>query len=341
MVASTTNFRRLVNNLPTDFDPVADCWGLLFLNMGGPEALEDIEPYLYNIFSDASIIRLPLSFILQKSLARLIASRRTPGVREHYRLIGGGSPLLKWSRKVADDIEKNLRQYYPNMISLVGMRYSPPFIGEAMDKANAAGCRHLMVVPFYPHYSLVTTGTALMEINRWLSSNSAKLSASVISDWHDCPGYIELLKVKISEAMNKVENPDMARLVFSAHSLPLKIVKSGDPYVDQVRRTVSLAGEGYDYILGFQSRSGPVKWQGPETVEIVDKLGREGVREIVIVPISFVSDHIETLYEIDIEMKELALRAGIKSLIRTESFNDDPRFISFLSEMISRRLESI
>jgi len=311
MPGTLSEYNRFVESPVSGFDYKSDRWGVLFLNMGGPETLDDIKEYLYNIFSDRTIIKLPLSSLMQKPLARFISSRRTPKVQEHYRMIGGGSPLLKWSKAIADGVETSLAEKYPKVMAFVGMRYTAPFIQNELDRAVESGCKHILIVPFYPHYSLVTTGTALNEVDEWLRKNNNRASISIIPDWHDKPGYIDLLKTKISDAMRKAADKNKARLVFSAHSLPLKIVEQGDPYVGQVRRTAALAGEGYDYILAFQSRTGPVKWQGPDTVDIVKKLGTEGVKELVIVPISFVSDHIETLHEIDIEMKATAKEAGI------------------------------
>ena len=310
-----------------------DKWAALFLNMGGPETLDDVEPYLCNIFSDRSIIKLPLSFLLQKPLARFISSRRAPKTREHYETIGGGSPLLKWSRLAAEGVAGNLEEKYPNIGAFVGMRYTPPFIKDQLTLLAREGYKHIVVVSLYPHYSLATTGTALQEVIDWLENDGNKtgLTLSVISNWYDRPLYIDLLKARIARAMQQVADLKEARLLFSAHSLPVKMIEKGDPYLDHIRRTVSLAGEGYDYILSFQSRSGPVRWLGPETAATIQELGRSGVRELVVVPISFVSDHIETLHEIDIELRDLATDSGIKNFVRIESFNDDPRFIALLT----------
>lgn len=331
---------RYLENPSGHFDFENEKWGVLFLNMGGPETTDDIESFLYNLFSDPYIIKLPLSSILQKPLARFISSRRAVKVKGNYEAIGGGSPLLKWCRLEADGVKKELAEKYPRAETFVGMRYTPPFIGETMDRAAEAGCKHIVIVSLFPQYTLATTGTALAEICDWFKKNRTDITFSIIASWHNHPGYIELLRKYIAEAMAASEASVKPKLLFSAHSLPVKLVKSGDPYLNQVTETVRLAGEGYDYTLSFQSRSGPVRWLEPETKITVEKLGHNGVGELVIVPVSFVSDHIETLHEIDIELKELALASGIKKFIRTRSFNDDPRFIKLLAGMVRDKIDS-
>jgi len=315
-------------------------WAALFLNMGGPEKLDDVEQYLYNIFSDPYIIKLPLSFILQKPLARLISSRRAPKSRANYEAIGGGSPLLKWSRIAAENTEKKLKDNYPQIASYIGMRYTPPFIPDQLDRIAGTGVKHIVVVSLYPHYCRATTGTALREIIGWLDGKGKKhdVTISVISEWYDHPQYIDLLNHRIVQTMNKTDDPRSAKLLFSAHSLPVKMIEQGDPYLEQVKKTAALAAGDFEYILSFQSRSGPVRWQGPETAATVRDMGKLGVKELVVVPVSFVSDHIETLHEIDIELRELAAASGIKNFMRIESFNDDPRFIGLLADMIRDKI---
>ncbi|MEW5925714.1 MAG: ferrochelatase, partial [Candidatus Zixiibacteriota bacterium] len=174
----------------------------------------------------------------------------------------------------------------------------------------------------------------------WLKADGSRseLTFSVISEWYDNPQYIELLRNRIKMAMDKTSHREKTGLLFSAHSLPVKMIEAGDPYLEHVKRTAALAGEGYDFILSFQSRSGPVRWQGPETTAVIKELGQSGLKSLVVVPVSFVSDHIETLHEIDIELKELANASGIEEFIRMESFNDDPRFIQLLTDLIEEKI---
>jgi ferrochelatase len=320
------------------FDFGEEKWGVFFLNMGGPETTEDVRSYLYNIFSDKNIIRLPFSSMLQKPLARLISSRRAPKVIQRYQMIGGGSPLLKWTRLAASGVKRELSKQYPHVEVFAGMRYTEPYIPEELDAAVDEGCRHLVIVPMYPHYCLATTGTALIEVAEWLEDSDSDLSISLIEEWHDHPTYIDLLRRNIDQALEQFGEGERPKVIFSAHAIPQKLADSGDPYIDLVKESVDLAGEGLDYILTFQSRTGPVTWVGPDTLKTVKMLGHQGVTNMVIVPISFVSDHIETLHEIDIELKEAAESAGVKKFVRIESFNDDIRFSTFLADLVEEKI---
>lgn len=335
------NLRRHPRSLeyPAEkYDFAADPWEVMFLNMGGPETVADVKEYLYHIFSDPAIIRLPMSWLLQKPLARFIASRRAPKVARRYRDIGGGSPLLKWTLLQADGVEQALIDKYPSIETSVGMRYFRPYIGAELDSAALTGRKHVVLVSLYPQYCLATTGTAIGEVVRWLEANpDADLTVSLIDQWHDRPAYIALLRERIERAMAQVDGTP-AKLVISAHAIPQRLADAGDPYITQVRRTAQLAGEGYDWMLTFQSRTGPVAWVGPDTLETVRTLGRQGVTDVVVLPISFVSDHIETLHEIDIELREAALSGGVRRFVRTESFNDDPKFAAFLAGLVEEKI---
>lgn len=336
----TTALERLrsLSGDKSHFDPAHDTWGVLFVNMGGPEAIAQIKPYLYNIFSDSAIIHLPLSWLLQKPFARLIASLRTPKVAARYNLIGGGSPLLRYDRKLADGVKQILSADYPKLRIYIGMRYIEPFIGAQLEKAIVDGCRHLLIIPMYPHYCLATTGTALTVVADFLRRSSPGLSIDVIPDFHKHSGYITLLRSRIRQAFSRTEPGMKARLLFSAHSIPEELRRSGDPYVEQIERTCQLAGEGYDYSLSYQSATGPVKWVGPDTLATIEKLASDGIEQLVIVPISFVSDNIETLYDIDIVMRERCHQLGMKPLLRTSMFNGEADFVEFVSGLVRERM---
>jgi len=331
---------RWCDNPASAFDLAKDRWGILFLNMGGPENTTGVHDYLQNIFEDPDIIKLPLSFLLQKPLARVIASRRTEKVIERYNLIGGGSPLIKWSQAVADGVNENLLGEYPRIRTAIGMRYTSPFINSALDELNQKGCRFILIIPLYPHYSRVTTGTALKQVIKWLSKNKSECRLKVIWDWHDNREYVSLLRQYINTSMSSLNKSDETRLMFSAHAVPVKLAQGGDPYVKQIETTARLAGEGFNYILSYQSRTGPVKWVEPDSKDMVNKYGQEGIKNLVVVPLSFVSDHIETLYELDIELKEIAHSAGIENFIRVPAFNDDPEFINMLADFVRAHIKS-
>ncbi|MEE9443270.1 MAG: ferrochelatase [candidate division Zixibacteria bacterium] len=336
-------FKSLSNYLeyPADeFDFSAKKWGVLLLNMGGPNTLDDIQPYLFNLFCDKNIIKLPLSILLQKPLARFISNRRAQKVRARYEMIGGGSPQLKWTKLEAGGLEKLLSESFPEVKTYIGMRYTPPSIHDKLDRAVKDGCEHIIILPLYPHYTLATTGTSLADIIKWVRHSQSDISISLIPHWYDHRDFISLLRSRINDGISKMPDKNNIHILFTAHSLPVKLVESGDPYVTQVKETVRLAGKGHQYHLSYQSRSGPVKWLEPETKSLIKKLGNDGVKNLVVLPVSFVSDHIETLHEIDIELKEIALESGIVNFIRTESFNDDPKFIELLDSLVREKIEA-
>jgi ferrochelatase len=174
----------------------------------------------------------------------------------------------------------------------------------------------------------------------WIENTEADITLSIIDDWQDRPAYIELLRQRIDAAFEQFDKTASPKLIFSAHAVPQKLAASGDPYVARIKETSALAGDGYDYLLTFQSRTGPVAWVGPDTLKTVRSLARKGVTDMIIIPVSFVSDHIETLYEIDIELKEAALKAGVRNFVRIESFNDDPRFGDMLADLVEEKISS-
>jgi ferrochelatase len=338
MIEAIKENPRFLENPGRQIDFGEEKWGVFFLNMGGPETTDEVKTYLYNIFSDRNIIRLPLSTFLQKPLARFIASRRAPKVIRRYQMIGGGSPLLKWTRLAASGVKRELSKQYPQVEVFAGMRYSEPYIEDELEAAADEGCRHLVIVPMYPHYCMATTGTALAEVAEWLEETEEKMTMSIIENWHNHPRYIALLRRNIDLAGEQFKEGERPKIIFSAHAIPQKLADSGDPYLSQIKETAALAGEGHDYVVTFQSRTGPVTWVGPDTVKTVKSLGARGVANMIVVPISFVSDHIETLYEIDIELKEAAEAAGVKNFVRTASFNDDPQFAELLADLVEEKI---
>ncbi|MCX6831950.1 MAG: ferrochelatase, partial [candidate division Zixibacteria bacterium] len=266
-----TSIERIesVTGSKSGFDPARDIWGVLFVNMGGPETTDQIKPYLRSIFSDRAIIRLPLAFLLQKPFARLISTLRTPRVAARYRLIGGGSPLLRYDRKLAEGVRKTLTAEFPNLRTYIGMRYIEPLIDAQLQQAIDDGCKHLVVIPMYPHYCLATTGTALNVIADFLSVHRGAISVDIVEHWHDCGGFIALLRTRIEQALAQANPAARTQLLFSAHSIPESIRRAGDPYVDQIAHTCRLAAHDHDYLLSFQSATGPVKWVGPDTLATI------------------------------------------------------------------------
>jgi ferrochelatase len=307
--------------------------GVILLNLGGPERLADVEPFLYNLFSDRQIIRLGPAF-LQKVIARFIARRRAPKSRESYRLIGGGSPLARISAAQGAALEQMLADSGPYRV-FQAMRYWHPFAQETLAQVARANITKLVALPLYPHYSLATSGSSLADLRRAVAVREAELQLAEIAAWPTQPRYINCLAASVHAARQRFAAGDAVQVVYSAHSLPKKFIAGGDPYVEHLQQTIRALEEitGMPGRLCYQSRSGPVEWLSPSTPEMLAKLAAEGCKNILMVPISFVSDHVETLYEIDMLYKDMATELGMR-LERTDSLNVQPEFIAALQELV-------
>jgi protoporphyrin/coproporphyrin ferrochelatase len=308
--------------------------GVVLLNMGGPDTLADVRPFLYNLFCDREIISLGPTF-LQKPLAWLISRRRAPKSAACYTLIGGGSPLKTITRRQAEALENVLRQDGDYSVT-IAMRYWPPLAEEAIRVMLSQGVEHLTALTLYPHFSKATTGSSVSHFRRSLARIAPGLPVTIISSWPTEPSYIAALADNITDGIRTFDSPEVV-VVYSAHSLPVSFIKQGDPYVEHIKETIRAIEKvtGRSGRLCFQSRSGPVEWLAPSTPEMLEVLASEGCKNILMVPISFVSDHIETLYEINILYKERAAQLGME-LRACPSLNTNPRFIQALRELIHR-----
>ncbi len=308
--------------------------GIILLNLGGPDTLSAVRPFLYNLFSDREIIQLGPG-PLQRPIAFLISIFRAPKTKAAYKLIGGGSPIYEITSKQAELLSRALG----GMPVYVGMRYWRPFIEDEVKRAKSEGVGKLIGLSLYPHYSRATTGsTKQVFIDAALK---AGVETDFIDYWYAHPLYIKALIELISKDLNWADV-----LLFSAHSLPESFIKEGDPYLDHIIGTIKAVMSELKrvrkvppYMLSFQSRSGPVKWLEPSTDEAIKELARKGAKNILVVPVSFVSDHIETLYEIDILYKEMAEKEGV-NLHRVDSLNTHPLFIEALKDLVKMKLQS-
>ncbi len=308
--------------------------GVLLLNLGGPDTLDAVRPFLYNLFSDRDIIKLGPS-LLQKPIAKLISITRAGKTCDAYKLIGGGSPILRITTELADALQQALKPHGDFKV-YIGMRYWHPFISDTLREMNEEGIRECIVLSLYPHYSIATTGSAVKELKKHLDNYS--IHCSFTDSWYDNSLYIDALFDSIARSI-KDKNKEH-EILYSAHSLPVSFIENGDPYVDHIRETIRLvnarlseSGYKFNFHLAYQSRSGPVEWLAPSTDDLIVDLAKKGVKELVVVPISFVSDHIETLYEIDILYKDLASENGI-ILNRVDSLNTSPKFIDALKDLV-------
>jgi ferrochelatase len=329
----------------TNTNSSAEKIGILLLNLGGPETLEDVQPFLYNLFADPDIIRLPFKF-MQKPLAWLISSRRHKKSSGYYALIGGGSPLRKITDNQAKALKAELSGRGINSEVYVAMRYWHPFTEDALEQIARDCITRLIILPLYPQFSISTTGSSLNRLNELQKAGpSQPLHQSVICSWQDNPDYLDSLAGMIHEELKNFSSPDKQNptIVFSAHSVPVSYVeKSGDPYLAHTQQTVKLLmeriGNHYPHALSFQSKVGPVKWLEPSTDQMIRKLAGEGVSRMLLVPISFVSEHIETLYELDILYKGVADEIGVKEYRRVAALNTRPDFIAALASLVEKEL---
>jgi ferrochelatase len=323
--------------------------GVLLLNLGGPERIQDVGPFLYNLFSDPEIIRLP-NPALQKPLAWLISSLRASKSQEAYRSIGGGSPLRRITEQQARELQSVLRQRGIEATSYVAMRYWHPFTESAVADIKADAIDEVVVLPLYPHFSISTSGSSFRELQRLRQSDPAfaRLPIRCIRSYYDDPGYIGAMAELIAREIQACPDPARAHVFFSAHGVPRSYVEeAGDPYQEEIEtcarlimeRLESDLGHANAFTLAYQSRVGPVEWLKPYTDEALEELGQQGVKDLVVVPISFVSEHIETLEEIDIEYRELATEAGITYFRRVPALDTTPSFIDGLAHLVQQALE--
>eukprot|EP00262_Sarcandra_glabra_P011938 TRINITY_DN2962_c0_g1_i2.p1 TRINITY_DN2962_c0_g1~~TRINITY_DN2962_c0_g1_i2.p1 ORF type:complete len:517 (+),score=94.22 TRINITY_DN2962_c0_g1_i2:318-1868(+) len=323
--------------------------GVLLLNLGGPETLEDVQPFLFNLFADPDIIRLPRLFhFLQMPLAQFISVLRAPKSREGYASIGGGSPLRRITDAQAEELRKALGAKNVPAKVYVGMRYWHPFTEEAIDQIKRDGITKLVVLPLYPQFSISTSGSSLRLLESIFREDEylVNMQHTVIPSWYQREGYIKAMANLIEKEVQKFERPEKVVIFFSAHGVPLAYVEeAGDPYKAEMEECVDLIMEELEkrritnsFTLAYQSRVGPVEWLRPYTDETIVALGQKGVKSLLAVPISFVSEHIETLEEIDVEYRELALRSGIEKWGRVPALGCEPTFISDLADAVIESL---
>ena len=323
---------------------------IVLFNLGGPDDLDAVEPFLINLFSDREIIELPLGAALQPVFARVIAKLRGPGVRRNYELIGGGSPQLRITRAQAEALERRLNEATfgssPYRV-FIAMRYTQPTSDDALRAIAEAGIRRIVTLTLFPHYSKATTGSSMREFMRTLDKPEWRVKqfeVTHVDRYAADPRYLDAMADTVITAWNQIPSEQRAEtvLLFSAHGLPQKFIDQGDPYVEDIEATRLGILQRLPFaprqVLAYQSRTGPVKWIGPGTEEMLEKLGAEGVRNVLVVPLSFVSDHIETLYEVDLLFGETARKAGITGYWRTESLNIAPGFIAALGGLVEDHL---
>jgi ferrochelatase len=312
--------------------------GILLLNFGGPWTLSDVKPFLYRLFANPRVL-VGIPAPLRQLLAFMIAQIKGPSSIKNYRSIGGGSPQLKWTVIQAEGLRQLLERKEVRVE--VGMRSSDPSIEAALEQMKFWGADQLTLMPLFPQFSTTTTGTCFDVVEDRLNKLGWHPQVTTITHWPDHPEYISLLRRSVDEAISLAQSERNGstgpiHVVFSAHSLPMKIVELGDPYADDVARTVRAVTQGLPtpWSLAFQSRNGRLPWLKPYLEDELKRLGRDGVDTVVVVPISFVSDHIETLFELDRLYLDMARKHGIKHYYRARCFNDDAQFPRVLQSIL-------
>jgi len=314
--------------------------GVVLFQLGGPDTLEAIEPFLFNLFCDPDIIDFPFARIGRRPLAKLISSTRARKVQHHYATIGGGSPIRRFTEQQARALQLKLQRSGVDAHCFVAMRYWHPFTAEAVEQLRSAQCDEVVLLPLYPQYSGTTTGSSL---NEWRRVFSGDAPIHCVDAFYRHELYLEALVEKVDEALARFECPERPEIVFSAHSVPVAVIENGDPYQRQIEETVHLlmqrGGWSNQHRLCYQSKVGASKWLQPSLHTALRELAAEKDREVCVVPISFVSDHVETLGEIDHEARAEAAKLGIKRFEMMSGLNDSPRFIAALAELVCDAIE--
>lgn len=313
--------------------------GVVLFQLGGPDTPEAIEPFLFNLFSDPDIIDFPGARIARKPLAKLISATRARKVQRHYASLGGASPIRRFTEDQARALESKLRGSGLDAHCFVAMRYWHPFTAEAIEQLRAAQCDDVVLLPLYPHYSSTTTGSSL---NEWRRLFHGSAGVHLVEPFYGDDLYLQAVVEKVDEALARMTGPDSAEILFSAHSVPLYVVERGDPYPRHIEHCVELVmsrgGWKNHHRLCYQSKVGAAKWLKPSLHETLQSLAAEKVREVCVVPISFVSDHVETLGELDHEARLEAASLGIRRFEVMAGLNSSPRFIDALAELVRKAL---
>ena len=313
--------------------------GIVLFQLGGPDTLEAIEPFLYNLFCDPDIIDFPFARIGRKPLAKLISTTRARKVQHHYSTIGGGSPIRRHTEQQARALETELRNHGVDAHCFVAMRYWHPFTSEAIEQVRRAECDEILLLPLYPQYSSTTTGSSL---NEWRRQFCDDIPVHHVETFYQNEFYLDSVIERVNQALSRFRAQGRPEIVFSAHSVPLSVVEKGDPYQRQIEDTVRLltARGGWEnhHRLCYQSKVGASRWLQPSLHQTLRQLSSEQVREVCVVPVAFVSDHVETLGEINHEARHFAERLGFTQFEMSAGLNDSPKFIHALEQIVQHAL---
>jgi len=315
---------------------------IVLFNLGGPDSLGAVRPFLRNLFNDPAIIDAPGP--VRWFLAHWISLKRAPIARAIYEHLGGSSPLLQQTTDQARALEQQFSSD-DEVKTFIAMRYWHPMSDETASAVKAFCPNRIILLPLYPQYSTTTTGSSISDWQRAASKAGLSVPTSAICCYPQEPGFISTMVDSLRVALLEASNKGNPRILFSAHGLPEKIVATGDPYPDHVEKTAraivdKLDQPDIDWIVCYQSRVGPLKWIGPSTDDEIARAAKDGV-PVVVVPIAFVSEHSETLVELDIEYRDLALSLGVPAYHRVATAGLAPDFIGGLKSLVDKGLQAI
>ncbi len=311
--------------------------GVLLLNLGGPDSLDAVEPFLVNLFSDPFLIRLPLRGTPRRWFAQYVAKKRAPHVRELYAEIGGRSPIHPITEAQGRQLQEELGPGYRSYVAFSAWN---PYIRDAVAQAKADGCKKLVGVSLFPQWCSATTESVFHDLRK---ANDSALPLVEVDRYPEDPQYLDALAQTALIALRRFEKPEGVHVLFSAHGIPQSLIRKGDPYEREIKATVQGVVQrlpaGQQWSLSYQSKVGPVKWLEPATADHLPALAKQGVKQVLVIPVAFVSDHIETLHEQRILLRGIALQAGIERYEVAHALNDCRLFARALARLV-RRAES-
>ncbi len=319
---------------------------VVLFQLGGPDSLETIEPFLFNLFMDPDIINFPLAFLVRKPLAKLISKKRSTKVRNNYKLIGGKSPILDLTIRQANALSSRLVQHGIQAQVFIAMRYWHPLISEVVSEIIVGKFDQIILVPLYPQFSNATTGSSINEWNRQAIKQGLNIPTRAVCCYPNHPALIDAFVENINKSLSKLSyvTPENINLVFSAHGVPVSYIQKGDPYQlhieETVRRVMEIGKWKSPFTICFQSKVGPMRWLKPSLIEKVEHLANNNRKYLLIIPIAFVTDHIETLHEINIEVRGQAMLYGVQQFELMPALNNHPKFIECLVDLVAQQLTS-
>ncbi|MCS7077855.1 MAG: ferrochelatase [Bacteroidia bacterium] len=314
--------------------------GVVLCNLGGPRNLNDVQPFLYRLFMDEEVVPIQLKGWSREIFAYLVSHWRAKKTRKKYAKIGGSSPINENTEKQRTALSLYLNQNYHKYHFEVAtaMRFSFPNAEQALEYLQEKEVKKIVLLPLYPHYCYSTGQSSIDTFQKVCQQRQSNIPVLIIKTYHTHPRYVQAVNQKIDEEINKLKDKKNTVLVFSAHGIPVRGVRKGDPYQKNIEESIQaiMQARNFDlpYRISYQSRVGPMEWLKPYTQEVIQELAKQKINNVIIIPISFVSDHLETLYEIGIEYAQLAQKMGIPYFTFTNGLNDSPLFIQALAELI-------